>query len=165
MKITGVHAIILRQPEADPFDQAGAEIPLHPLLGGWQGGVVFGGLQLPAMLGVIAPPALSDDGLPGLKVRQGADEGDQPLAVQRGGRFGVAPLRSQAGHREAVVGILKRDALDDATQFTPGWCLGGGEEARRGCGRQGTISESEDGDGTRMVARPWILVTNSTWSR
>lgn len=68
MKITEVHAIILRQPEADPFDQAGAEIPLHPLLGGWQGGVVFGGLELPAMLGVIAPPALGDDGLPGLQV-------------------------------------------------------------------------------------------------
>ena len=95
MKITEVHAIILRQPEADPFDQAGAEIPLHPLHGRRERRPVVGGLELPPMLGIVAPPAVSDDGLPGLQIRQGTDEGDEPLVIQRGGRFTVASLRAR----------------------------------------------------------------------
>ena len=125
MKITGVHAIVLRQPEADPFDQAGAEIPLHPLLGGWQGGAVLGGLELPAVLGVVAPPAVGDDGFPGLQIRQGADERDEPLIIQRGNRVPVASLRGKAGHGEAVLRVLKRDPLQHPAQLTPGRCLSG----------------------------------------
>jgi hypothetical protein len=120
LKITEVHAIILRQPEADPFDQAGAEIPLHPLLGGWQGGVVFGGLQLPAMLGVIAPPAVSDDGLARPQIRQGADERDESLVIGRRDSFIVTPRRSEAGDGEPVLRVLRRGALHHATELTPG---------------------------------------------
>jgi hypothetical protein len=124
LKITEVHAIILRQPEADPFHQAGAEVVLHPLHRSREGGVVVGGLKLPAVLGIVAPPAVGDDGLTRLQVRQDADKGDESLIIDCRGRVTVPPLRGEASHGETVLRVLKRDAFEDPTQLTPGRCLG-----------------------------------------
>jgi hypothetical protein len=96
---------------ADPLDQAGAEVALHPLHGGGEGGAVLGSLELPTMLGVVPPPAAGNDGLSRLQIRQGADEGDEPLVIHRGDRLTVASFRSEASDGEAGPRILKRDAL------------------------------------------------------
>src|SRR5829696_8871002 len=48
---------------SDSFHQAGAEVALHPLHGGRKGSSIFGGLELPPMLGIVAPPAGGDNGL------------------------------------------------------------------------------------------------------
>jgi hypothetical protein len=81
LKITEVHAIILRQPEADPLDQPGAEVAFHPLHGSWERRPTVCSLELPAVLGVVAPPAVGDDGLPRLQIRKGANQGDEPLVI------------------------------------------------------------------------------------
>jgi hypothetical protein len=112
LKITEVHAIILRQPEADPFHQAGAEVALHPLHRSREGGVEVGGLNLQAVLGIVAPPAVGDDGLTRLQVRQDADEGDESLIIDCRGRVTVPPLRGEASDYEAVLWVLKGDAFD-----------------------------------------------------
>src|SRR5829696_5315768 len=109
---------------SDSFHQAGAEVALHPLHGGREGGSVLSSLELPPMLGVVAPPAMSDNRFPRLQVRQGADEGDEPLIVDCGGCVTGASFWSEASDGEAVLGVLKRDPLDHPTQLTPGWCLG-----------------------------------------
>src|SRR3954462_7288950 len=98
-------------------------------------GPIFGSLELPAMFGVVAPPAMSDDGLAGLQIRQGADEGDEPLILQGRDRLPVAPLRGETRHSEAVLGVLKRDAFNDPAQFSARRGLGSWGGARCGCGR------------------------------
>ena len=62
---------------ADPLDQPAAEVPLHPLERGRERGAVVERLELPAVLGVVAPPAVGDDRLAGREVGERADDGDQ----------------------------------------------------------------------------------------
>ena len=119
-------------------------------------------ISLPSPQGFPAeesPPTVGDDGLAGLQIGQGADEGDQPLVIHRGDRIAIAAFWSESGHGEAVLRILKRDALHHAAQFTPGR---GVEGARQGCEKHEDISRSDGSHGDRMVARPSARVVNST---
>src|SRR5918993_1015446 len=76
------------------------------------GGAIFGGLELPAMFGIVAPPTVGEDGLSRLQIGQGADERDQPIVIHRGDRVTGTLLLSKAGHGEAVLRVLKCDPLD-----------------------------------------------------
>jgi hypothetical protein len=114
------------------------------------------------VLGIVAPPAVRDDSLPGLQIRQGADKGDEALVIQGGDRVAIAAFWGEAGHREAVLWVLKRDPLDYASQFTTGRRFGGGEGAWLGCERHEDISRSEGSRSIRMVARASARVENST---
>ena len=105
---------------ADALDQPAAEVAPHPLGRRRQGGAVVERLELPAVLRVVAPPAVRDDRLAGGEVGERADQGHQPVVAPGG--LDLAPrlrraLGGQPGDGVAVLRVLVRDALDDAPQF------------------------------------------------
>jgi len=102
-----------RHHRPDTLHQPAAQVLLHPLQRGRQGSPIVLGLELPAVLGVIAPPAVSDDGLAGCEVGQAANQGHQPIVVADCLDLGAGPLGSQAGDGVPVLGVLVGDPLDD----------------------------------------------------
>ena len=110
---------------ADALDQAAAEVLLHALERGRQGRAVVGRLELPAVLGVVPPPAAGDDRLAGRQVGQRADHRDQPVVAARRLGLRLGPLGREPRDGEAVLGVLVGDPLDDAAQLA--------ERRRGGC--------------------------------
>ena len=64
-----------------------------------QGGAVVDRLELPAVLGVVPPPAAGDDRLAGGQVGQRADDGDQPVVALAAS----ASAAGRSGARRATV--------------------------------------------------------------
>ena len=98
----------------------GSAVPqlLHPLQGGGQGGAIVPRLELPAVLGVVAPPAVGHDRFAGLEIGQGTYQGDEPTIIIPGpADFVVRSLGGESGDGVAVFRVLVRDALDHAAQL------------------------------------------------
>jgi len=72
------------------------------------------------MLRIVPPPARSYDLLAGPQVGERAEDGDEPIVAASGLVFSRRALGCEPREREAVLGVLERDSLDDFAHLAQG---------------------------------------------
>ncbi len=95
---------------ADALDQAGRQVFLDSFGGLWRSGANLIGLELQAVVAVLHPDAVCLDVFAGDGGGEAGDDGDQ-IATAVG---------LDAQHREAGVGVVKNDTLDQTAEGVHG---------------------------------------------